>query len=362
MKDGSENLRSLIRLILKESAETSIPQEELAGIASHYGVNFTEHITLSTFVDVYRAEPIDVGSYPTRDLVVKLSGKSKEYTAYARIKEIRELMLQSGDPGDVKAAEYMPIVYVAEPLTPALQKSTKLYKFKCIIIMEPLVHFSGRGVQEMPTMMSDNPVRNPKLLVAMLKDEEFLHRLIATSNLSPQETLRIENMIFTGATPTVQFGPSPWNKNEIIDWIGQKVRKNFNSYYMYKQYPDTEEGAKEFNVAMNLIQKEFMRIGYIYVDVLGEDRGVQAFENLIGEVQASQPIASLELDDPNPLPQNKQTRPEEIVPGAAGFNDALVRLEKFGMSRRDLSLSNYMMRKDGHIVIADPGAFKMKRV
>ena len=196
----------------------------------------------------------------------------------------------------------------------------------------------------------------------LLKDEEFLHRLIATSNLSPQETLRIENMIFTGATPTVQFGPSPWNKNEIIDWIGQKVRKNFNSYYMYKQYPDTEEGAKEFNVAMNLIQKEFMRIGYIYVDVLGEDRGVQAFENLIGEVQASQPIASLELDDPNPLPQNKQTRPEEIVPGAAGFNDALVRLEKFGMSRRDLSLSNYMMRKDGHIVIADPGAFKMKRV
>ena len=58
----------------------------------------------------------------------------------------------------------------------------------------------------------------------------------------------------------------------------------------------------------------------------------------------------------NPYDQNKETSPEEDYGGIAiSFNNALQRLEDYGMSRRDLHGNNYMMRSDGHLVISDPG-------
>ena len=131
--------------------------------------------------------------------------------------------------------------------------------------------------------------------------------------------------------------------------------KDFN-----KNDPNYEEKAREFLQNVDLIQRQAKRIGHIYVDVLGEDRGVTEFRDMMHRIRASAPI-SQGVDKEQPYAQNTLTRPEEVVPGAAGFNDALVRLEKYGMSRRDLKRGNYMLRDDGHIVVSDPGMFKMKR-
>jgi hypothetical protein len=90
-------------------------------------------------------------------------------------------------------------------------------------------------------------------------------------------------------------------------------------------------------------------------DVLGDSRGVQEFETLIGRLSRSTPVAPVSTQ--NPYPQNPYTKPEEVVPGAEGFNDALQRLEKYGLSRKDLHGKNYMMREDGQIVVSDPGLF-----
>ena len=370
-------LRSLVREILSESlsddsagsSENSARQHAAqlsSEIARHYGMTIVEVIANveSSFSDVYRVEPDDAAAYPTKTLAMKLSGKAQEYTAYAKIKEIRDLMLQSPDEGDRKAANYFPIIYVAEPLAKELTRTSGYKKYKCVIIMEPLRHFTG-NMEDMTSIMSEYPTEYHKSMIAMLKDDDFMHRVITASDrLSPQESQKIENMIFTGANPTVSFAINPRFGKDEIDWIGLEVRKIFNPAYMIKDFnkndPNYEEKAREFLQNVDLIQRQAKRIGHIYVDVLGEDRGVTEFRDMLHRIRASAPI-SQGVDKEQPYAQNTLTRPEEVVPGAAGFNDALVRLEKYGMSRRDLKRGNYMLRDDGHIVVSDPGMFKMKR-
>ena len=81
-----------------------------------------------------------------------------------------------------------------------------------------------------------------------------------------------------------------------------------------------------------------------------------AVQAIMDEIEASTPVAP--RSGKNPHPQNVHTKPEEVVPGAKSFNDALQRLEKYGLTRRDLHGKNYMLRNGEQIVISDPGLFQ----
>jgi hypothetical protein len=342
-------------------------------IAKQYGMTVVGDISVgeTIFSDVYRVEPEDASKYPTKTLVMKLSKNDKEYQPYQEIKQIRERMLSSNDwdsEGDVKAAKYLPIVYLAE----SLQTSNDNPEYKSIIIMEPLVSFTG-NIQDMPRMLSGDPTRGYKVLVSMLKDEEFLNRLIGQAISDSNESRAIMNKIFTGVTPNI----SKVAQDDIDSLIrarlgsGRMTRKQLEKPIEFYKDPNKltiadkekiqswrdnyDKDSNEFLANMNIITKQFKRIGYIMCDVLGDSRGVQEFETLIGRLSRSTPVAPVSTQ--NPYPQNPHTKPEEVVPGAEGFNDALQRLEKYGLSRKDLHGKNYMMREDGQIVVSDPGLF-----
>lgn len=340
-------------------------------IAAKYGMKVVGDISVgeTVFSDVYRVEPDDAASYPTKTLVMKLSANDAEYQPYEKIKNIRNRMIDSTDEGDNRAAKFLPIVYLAE----SIQISSENPKYKSIIIMEPLVSFTG-NLKDMPRMLTADPSRTPPLLVSMLKDEEFLNRVIAAGPYSQEEATKIENMIFTGVTPNM----AKMSQDEI-DTI---VKSTFSNGFMIRKIPEKpieafksrnkltpeeekkiiawqvayDKEAQEFLENMNLIRKEFRRIGYIFVDVLGPDVGPEQFMKMIERIRKSTPVAP--MSGANPHPQNLKTRPEEVTPGAASFNDALVRLEQYGLSRKDLHGKNYMMREDGQIVISDPGLFQ----
>jgi len=342
-------------------------------IAKQYGMTVVGDISVgeTVFSDVYRVEPEDASKYPTKTLVMKLSKNDKEYQPYQEIKQIREKMLSSNDwdsEGDVKAAKYLPIVYLAE----SLQTSRDNPEYKSIIIMEPLVKFTG-NLEDMPRMLSGDPTRGYKVLVSMLKDEEFLYRLIDLTIFDSDESRAVMNKIFTGVTPNISKVAQDDIDSLIRTRLGsgrmiKKVKEKPIEYYKdpSKQTPadkakiqawrdEYDKDSNEFLANMNIITKEFKRIGYILCDVLGDSRGVQEFEDIIARLTRSTPVAP--VSGQNPYPQNRFTKPEEVVPGAEGFNDALQRLEQYGLSRKDLHGKNYMMREDGQIVISDPGLF-----
>ena len=147
-------------------------------IAAKYGMKVVGDISVgeTIFSDVYRVEPEDTVSYPTKTLVMKLSANDTEYYPYERIRNIRDRMLSSQDEDDNKAAKFLPIVYLAE----SIEISSENPKYKSIIIMEPLIKFTG-NLQDMPRLLSGDPTRGYKVLVTMLKDEDFLYRLIGQS-------------------------------------------------------------------------------------------------------------------------------------------------------------------------------------
>jgi hypothetical protein len=342
-------------------------------IAKQFGMTIVGDISVgvTSFSDVYRVEPNDAAKYPTKTLVLKLSKSPKEYEPYKEIKQIRERMLNSTDwdsEGDLKAAKYLPIVYLAQ----LLQASKDNPEYKSIIIMEPLIPFTS-NIQDVPRMISGEPTRTPKTLIIMLKDEEFLYRIIGKIIDNQQELEIIMNKIFTGVTPNV----SKVAQDKIDDLIrtrlasGTMIRripeKPVETYISPNKLTDKQKKkiqdwkdeydreSDEFLANMKIISREFARIGYIMCDILGDTKGVEDFETLIGGISRSTPVAPVSIH--NPYPQNALTKPEQVVPGAEGFNDALERLEKYGLSRRDIHGKNYMIREDGQIVISDPGLF-----
>jgi len=342
-------------------------------IAKQFGMTIVGDISVgvTSFSDVYRVEPNDAAKYPTKTLVLKLSKSPKEYEPYKEIKQIRERMLNSTDwdsEGDLKAAKYLPIVYLAQ----LLQASKDNPEYKSIIIMEPLIPFTS-NIQDVPRMISGKPTRTPKTLIIMLKDEEFLYRIIGKIIDNQQESEIIMNKIFTGVTPNV----SKVAQDKIDDLIrarlasGTMIRripeKPVETYISPNKLTDKQKKkiqdwkdeydreSDEFLANMKIISREFARIGYIMCDILGDTKGVEDFETLIGGISRSTPVAPVSIH--NPYPQNTLTKPEQVVPGAEGFNDALERLEKYGLSRRDIHGKNYMMREDGQIVISDHGLF-----
>lgn len=342
-------------------------------IAAKYGMEVVGDISVgeTVFSDVYRVEPDDAASYATKTLVMKLSKNDKEYEPYQKIKQIRERMLNSTDwdsEGDINAAKFLPIVYVAE----TLQTSQENPEYKSIIIMEPLVKFTG-NLEDMPRLLSGDPTRGYKVLVTMLKDEDFLYRLIGQSISDSNASRAIMNKIFTGVTPNISKAAV------VIDTLvrtrlgsGRMIKKQLEKPIEYYKDPfkltDAEKqkiqawrdaydkDSNEFLANMNIITREFKRIGYILCDVLGDNDGIQEFETLIDRLSRSTPVAP--VSGQNPYPQNPHTKPEQVVAGAEGFNDALQRLEQYGLSRKDLHGKNYMMREDGQIVISDPGLFQ----
>jgi len=343
-------------------------------IAKQYDMNVVGEISVgeTIYSDVYRVEPNDAVSYATKTLVMKLSKNDKEYEPYQKIKQIRERMLNSTDwdsEGDINAAKFLPIVYVAE----TLKISQDNPEYKSIIIMEPLIKFTG-NLEDMPRLLSIDPTRGHKVLVKMLKDEDFLYRLIGQSISDSNASRAIMNKIFTGVIPNV----SKVVQADIDALVGTKLasgrmaRKKMEKPIEYYKDPfkltDAEKQkiqvwrdaydkeSNEFLANMNIITREFKRIGYILCDVLGDNDGVQEFETIIDRLSRSTPIAPVQGQ--NPYPQNPHTKPEQVVAGAEGFNDALQRLEQYGLSRKDLHGKNYMMRADGQIVISDPGLFR----
>jgi hypothetical protein len=315
--------------------------------------------------------PVTESKYATKTLVLKLSKSPKEYEPYQEIKQIRKRMLNSTDwdsEGDIKAAKYLPIVYLAE----SLQTSSENPEYKSIIIMEPLIPFTG-NIQDMPRMLSGDPTRGYKVLVSMLKDEEFLYRLIDQIIFDSDESKAVMNKIFTGVTPNISKVAQDSIDSLIRTRLGsgrmtrKKLEKPIGFYKdpnkltiadkekMQSWRDEYDKDSNEFLANMSIITKEFKRIGYILCDVLGDSRGVQGFEDIIARLTRSTPVAP--VSGHNPYPQNRFTKPEEVVPGAEGFNDALQRLEQYGLSRKDLHGKNYMMREDGQIVISDPGLF-----
>jgi hypothetical protein len=361
----------------KNQTASVIPQpvvqkpEEL--IAKQFGMTVVGDISVgeTAYSNVYRVEPDDTSKYATKTLVLKLSKSPKEYEPYQEIKQIRERMLNSTDwdsEGDIKAAKYLPIVYLAD----LLQVSNDNPEYKSIIIMEPLEQFTG-NIQDMPRMLSGDPTRTPKTLITMLKDEEFLYRIIGKTLDSQQDSKVIMNKIFTGVTPNIS--------KVAKDTIDTTIRTRLGNGRMIRRIPEkpveayispnklTDEQKKkiedwkdkydresdEFLANMKIISREFARIGYIMCDVLGDTKGPDEFETLIVRLSKSTPVAP--VSGQNPYPQNPYTKPEQVVPGAEGFNDALERLERYGLLRKDLHGKNYMMREDGQIVISDPGLF-----
>ena len=342
-------------------------------IAKQYGMTVVGDISVgeTAFSDVYRVEPDDASEYPTKTLVMKLSKSPKEYEPYEKIKEIRERMLSSSDwdsEGDVKAAKYLPIVYIAEPL----HVPNDYTEYKSIIIMEPLVKFTG-NLEDMPRLLSGEPTRGYKVLIQMLKDEEFLQRLIGQAIPEPEESRAVMNKIFTGVTPNISKSAKDSIDNLVRTRLGsgrmiKKIKEKPVEFYKdpFKQTPadkakiqawrdEFDKDNNEFLASMKIISREFARIGYIMCDVFGDSMGVIEFESVIDKLSRSTPVAS--MSGQNPYPQNPFTKPQQVVPGAEGFNDALERLEQYGLSRRDLHGKNYMMREDGQIVISDPGLF-----
>lgn len=340
-------------------------------IAAKYGMKVVGDISVgeTVFSDVYRVEPDDAASYPTKTLVMKLSKNDKEHEPYQEIKQIRERMLNSTDEGDNIAAKFLPIVYLAE----SIQISAENPSYKSIIIMEPLTKFTG-NLEDMPRLISGDPTRGYKVLVTMLKDEDFLYRLIGQSIPDSNDSRAIMNKIFTGTTPNVskiaQADIDSLVRTRLANsrMIRKKMERPIEFYKNPNQLTDADKqkmqawkdeydrDSDEFLANMNIITREFKRIGYILCDVLGDNNGVQEFENLISRLSRSTPVAP--VSGMNPYPQNPQTKPEQVVPGAENFNDALQRLEQYGLSRKDLHGKNYMMREDGQIVISDPGLFQ----
>ncbi len=353
---------------------TQLSQKKIQDvIAEQFGMKVVGDISVgeTIFSDVYRVEPDDASRYPTKTLVMKLSKSPKEYEPYEKIKQIRQKMLNSTDwdsEDDIKAAKFLPIVYIAE----SLQTSQNNPEYKSIIIMEPLVPFTN-NLQDMPRLISGDPTRGYKVLIQMLKDEEFLQRLIGQAIPEPEESRAVMNKIFTGVIPNVSKVAQDDIDNLVRTRLGsgrmiKKVKEKPIEYYKdpSKQTPadkakiqawrdEYDKDSNEFLANMNIITKEFKRIGYILCDVLGDSRGVQEFEDIISRLSRSTPVAP--VSNQNPYPQNPHTKPEQVVPGAENFNDALQRLEQYGLSRKDLHGKNYMMREDGQIVISDPGLF-----
>lgn len=346
-------------------------------IAKKYGMTVVGDVSFGTaYSNVFRVEPDNIENYATKTLIMKLSSNDKEYIAYEKIKNIRERMLQSEDQGDKAAAKYLPIVYVAEQL----QTNSDNPEYKSIIIMEPLKEFTG-NLRNLPKSLTGKPTSTPSLLVTMLKDEEFLHRVL-NSVLKEEfksQLSQIENQIFTGKAPNTNQKDQDYINSLIQTKIVDPSKKSLKFperpielTLMQLKKPLTavqknraenwqnqyDEDSENFFNNIKRLRFELSRIGFILIDNLGEKEGREAFENLLSTIEKSTPVAAVTAIH-NPHPQNQVTKPEEVTPAAANFNDALQRLEQYGLTRKDLHGKNYMMRENGQIVISDPGLFQI---
>ena len=94
--------------------------------------------------------------------------------------------------------------------------------------MEPLREFTG-NLTDMPRMISGTPERSPKLLMVMLKDEDFIHRVITSIVTDTSSVNQIENLIFTGNIPN--------SKPADIDFADWTVKNKFSNAQMVRKVP-----------------------------------------------------------------------------------------------------------------------------
>jgi hypothetical protein len=394
-----------LKILLKETGvyRPSVPQNlkesDLQKVQDYYKLKVIAPISveLTAFSDVYLVEPADVSNYPQKELVLKLSTDSNEYRAYSGIKNIKSKMVASGNPEHVKASLYLPNIYTAETLSAEIANV-----YESIIIMEKLLPFTGILKQkQLTTTLTGNPARSTKTLLYMLGDEAFIDRTmkylfkvmeqspdieLGYRTLSPSAFLinKIVGDIVSGKQIAIDTKNQNINiaTNSLRSMIRKKVAPGLMakvdnpapaSYYMDKE-KRTPEQQKEvekylassdkndriFLEEMKQVQKEMYRIGDIfiyYADRYGDLNNVELmFDTFLDILKKSTPVAPVSAV--NPYPQNPETRPEEVVPGAESFAKALQVLEDYGMKRSDLHGKNYMMRENGQIVISDPGLFE----
>ena len=394
-----------LKILLKETGvyRSSVPQNlkesDLQKVQDYYKLKVIAPISVgqTAFSDVYLVEPADVSNYPQKELVLKLSTDSNEYRAYSGIKNIKSKMIGSGNPEHVKASLYLPNIYTAETLSAEVANV-----YESIIIMEKLLPFTGILKQkQLTTTLTGNPARSTKTLLYMLGDEAFIDRTIkylfkvmeqspdielGYRTLSPSVFLinKIVGDIISGKQIAINTKNQNINiaTNSLRSLIRKKVAPGLMakvdnpapaSYYVDKE-KRTPEQQKEvekylassdkndriFLEEMKQVQKEMYRIGDIfiyYADRYGDLNNVELmFDTFLDILKKSTPVAPISAV--NPYPQNPETKPEEVVPGAESFAKALQVLEDYGMKRSDLHGKNYMMRENGQIVISDPGLFE----
>lgn len=394
-----------LKILLKETGvyRPNVPQDskesDLQKVQDYYKLKVIAPISvgLTAFSDVYLVEPADVSNYPQKELVLKLSTDPNEYRAYSGIKNIKSKMLSSDNPEDAKASLYLPNIYTAETLSAEVANA-----YESIIIMEKLLPFTGVLKQkQLTTTLTGNPARSTKTLLYMLKDEAFVDRAIkymfrvmetgpdidlGYRTLSPSDFLinKIVGDIVSGKQVDINIKNQNINiaTNSLRSLIRKKLAPGLMakvdnpapaSYYMDKEKRNPEQQKevdrylassdkydRMFLEEMKQVQKEMYRIGDIFVyyaDKYGDLNNIELmYDTFLDILKKSTPVAPISAV--NPYPQNPETRPEEVVPGAESFAKALQTLEDYGMKRSDLHGKNYMMRQDGHIVISDPGLFE----
>jgi hypothetical protein len=396
-----------LKILLKETGvyRPSVPQgpkeSDLQKVQDYYKLKVIAPISvgLTAFSDVYLVEPADVSNYPQKELVLKLSTDPNEYRAYLAIKNKKSKMIASNNPEDAKASLYLPNIYTAELLVSEVPNPSV---YESIIIMEKLVPFTGILKQkQLTTTLTGNPVRSTKTLLYMFRDEAFIDRAIkylfkvmeqgpdielGYRTLSPSDFLinKIVGDIVSGKEIAIDTKNQNINiaTNSLRSLIRKKVAPGLMakvdnpapaSYYVNKE-KRTPEQQKEVEIylassdkndrifleEMKQVQKEMYRIGDIfiyYADRYGDLNNVELmFDTFLEVLKKSTPVAPVSAV--NPYPQNPETRPEEVVPGAESFAKALQTLEDYGIERSDLHGKNYMMRENGQIVISDPGLFR----
>lgn len=327
-----------------------LPRLPASLVAEKYNLEIVKDLSVgkTAFSDVYLTEPKTIADFGfQKQVVLKLSKNSNEHIAYDKIKEIKQQMIVSKDETDNAAAKFLPNVYVAEPII-IDRKGFNADSYNSIIVMEVLKD-THAGVSD----ITSNPISKPSLLLKLLKEENFVYKLVKTAfNSVADEKFRIDdevkqkimNDIFTGKDLEIPSG----SKNDSF----------FNHFklpqgiYRFATDPKDKE-------AFIIAETELNRIAGIIFMNWPPNRSwmkIKFAERFMHTLGTSIPVAP--KSGKNPYDQNKETSPEEDYGGIAiSFNNALQRLEDYGMSRRDLHGNNYMMRSDGHLVISDPGMF-----
>ena len=309
-------------------------------------------------------EPDNIRQFGNQKYVVmKLSRNAKEFEPYNKIKNIRRQMLTSSDNEDKEAAKFLPIIYVAEKIS--------WIPYNSIIIMEKLKEVPI----EVAERLSLSPWNNATTLIELLKDEEFIVKLFNTSfrKLPKISALLNKNENWQEKIKSI--------KDKVIYDVlsGKKIEFSLNSRRLMDVYDNLEfnfvrtrtkskeilnKQTKDIELAENEI---FRIIGIIFyhftnqisLSPLTEELILKFVNIMINELKTGVPIAPVSYHYPSKTNVDISTY-ETLGPATQNFENAIARLEKYGIERKDLHGKNYLIRDNGQIVISDPGLFVIK--